>query len=218
MRSSASPAPPSCLATSGKIDAVGLEHDVEEYSFSDILANLLVSMKIFVREDISRLSKEEIPLKVHQTLTNRRYFIVIDVMWSTNAWDEIKPYFSNNNHTSRIILTTRLEDVAGYIVRLEKFHQMQYLKDDQSLSLLKKELCKGECRLPMVETMEDIATRITRSCGGLPLAIVVTAGLLSDKGGVWKVYTCGSRRVVYPTESEDIEEEVQQTESEEMGE
>ncbi|KAL1532824.1 putative late blight resistance protein R1B-14 [Salvia divinorum] len=233
MRSSASPAPPSRLAPSGKIDAVGLEHDVEvimnwlrrdaeellfipisgaggigkttlarnvyhdpyfidtydirawvtvsqEYSFSDIFANLLVSMKKFVREDISSLSKEELPLKVHQTLMNRRYFIVIDDMWSTKAWDEIKPYFPNNNNTSRIILTTRLEDVAAYVVHPDKFHEMKHLEDDQSLSLLKKELCKGVCRLPMLETMENIATRIMKSCGGLPLAIVVTAGLLSE--------------------------------------
>lgn len=152
----------------------------QNYSFGDIFSSLLVSMKEYIGEEISGWSDQEMAEKVYRTLTGRKYLIVIDDMWSTKTWDEIKFYFPNSSRGSRLIMTTRLEDVAAYADSFKHLHKMKFMGDDQSLNLLQREVCKGECRLPMSETMQMIARKIAKSCGGLPLAIVVIAGLLSE--------------------------------------
>lgn len=42
-----------------------------------------------------------------------RYLIVLDDIWSTEILNDFKPIFLDDNNGSRIILTTRLMDVAG---------------------------------------------------------------------------------------------------------
>ncbi|XP_057802574.1 putative late blight resistance protein homolog R1B-16 [Salvia miltiorrhiza] len=161
----------------GKFDIRAWVTVSQDYSFGDIFKNLLISMKEFVREETSGLSNHEMAEKVYQTLIGRRYLIVIDDMWSEKTWDEVRNYFPDRGDGSRIILTTRLEDVAARADSSKKFHEMKFLGDDDSWDLLKKEVFKGRSYPP---TLEKIGRKIAKSCGGLPLAIVVIAGLLSE--------------------------------------
>ncbi|KAH6769503.1 hypothetical protein C2S51_014839 [Perilla frutescens var. frutescens] len=148
----------------------------QDYSFGDIFSSLLVSMKKFVEGDISGLNNQKKAEKVYQTLMGRRYLIVIDDMWSTKSWDEVRIYFPDDSRGSRIMLTTRLEDVAAYADSLKRLHEMKFLDADQSWDLLQKQVFKGESP----PTLKNIGRKIAESCGGLPLAVVVISGLLSE--------------------------------------
>ncbi|KAL9165906.1 hypothetical protein ABFS82_06G200400 [Erythranthe guttata] len=109
-------------------------------------------------------------------LKGRRYLVVIDDIWSTKAWDDIKRIFPNDNNGSRIILTTRLTDVAAYADSSNPLHEMQLMGMDQSWDLLRRKVFKEEsCPSELV----NIGKKIVGSCRGLPLAIVVIGGLLS---------------------------------------
>ncbi|KAL0302926.1 UNVERIFIED_CONTAM: putative late blight resistance proteinR1A-4 [Sesamum radiatum] len=102
----------------------------------------------------------------------------MDDMWSTKAWDDLKMIFPDDDNRSRIIVTTRLLDVATYANFPSSCppHKMHFLDEDQSWNLLRQMVFKQEdCAVEL----EKIGNLIAASCVGLPLAIVVIAGLLS---------------------------------------
>ncbi|KAH6829423.1 hypothetical protein C2S53_018441 [Perilla frutescens var. hirtella] len=118
----------------------------------------------------------EVALKVFKNLYGRRYLVVMDDVWSTEVWDEVRNMFPDEYNGSRIMLTTRLLDVAAYPDSNSTLHEMQFLNDYQSWTLLQKKVftnsnCPAE--------LEEVGKKIGRSCAGLPLAVVLVAGFLS---------------------------------------
>uniref|UniRef100_M1CEL4 Disease resistance protein n=1 Tax=Solanum tuberosum TaxID=4113 RepID=M1CEL4_SOLTU len=87
---------------------------------------------------------------------------------------------------SRIILTTRLSEVAQYAKCESNPHDLPLLRDDESWKLLQKKVFHGD-NCP--SELGDVGFRIAKSCGGLPLFIVLVAGVLKEKNNkadLWK--------------------------------
>lgn len=145
----------------------------QDYSAYQVLSALLISMKVLNEEKESTESMAE---KVYKKLKGRRYLIVVDDMWSTKVWDELKMVFPDDNNGSRIMLTTRLYDVAAHPNPLSSLHEMHLLDEDQSWNLLRQ---KVFTHLDCPKELESIGKEIARNCRGLPLAIVVIGGILS---------------------------------------
>lgn len=103
----------------------------------------------------------------------------MDDMWSTKVWDDMRHTFPDDSNGSRIILTTRLSDVASYPDNSGCPHEMQLRDEDQSWDLLRAKVFKNQDNHHYPPELLNIGKRISGSCGGLPLAIVVIAGLLS---------------------------------------
>ncbi|KAI3459048.1 hypothetical protein Pfo_015711 [Paulownia fortunei] len=158
----------------------------QDYSAQEILSGLLVSLKELNAERFgqsnesmaegSRQSNDSIAEDVYRSLKGMRYLIVMDDMWSTKAWDDVKMIFPDDHNGSRVMLTTRLLDVATYADSCSPIYEMRFMDEDQSWNLLRQKVFKHQNCPP---ELEDIGKEIARSCRGLPLAIVVIAGLLS---------------------------------------
>ncbi|KAL8057127.1 hypothetical protein ABFX02_04G164200 [Erythranthe guttata] len=103
------------------------------------------------------------------------YLIILDDMWSIDAWEKMMFSFPDNNNGSRIILTTRLSNVASHFGSSSYFSK-KFLDGNQSWKLFcekafpEKEVCPLE--------LEKIGMKIAKKCKGLPLLIVVIGGLL----------------------------------------
>ncbi|KAL8517872.1 hypothetical protein ACS0TY_009254 [Phlomoides rotata] len=121
-------------------------------------------------------SDEELKTHIYQSLKGKRYLIVMDDIWSTNVWDDVQRIFPDDSNGSRIIITTRELDIALYVAPLRHHHEMHLISVDQSWNLLKKKVFAEEHCPP---ELEEIGKLIARNCGGLPLAIVVIAGVLA---------------------------------------
>ncbi|XP_057802302.1 putative late blight resistance protein homolog R1A-10 [Salvia miltiorrhiza] len=154
----------------------------QDYNADVVLSALLASMEEFDK-DRSEESKdrskedEELPgAKVHKILKGRRYLLVMDDIWSTDAWDDVRIILPDDGNGSRVMLTTRETDVAAYACRLSCPHKMRFMDEAQSWNLLQQ---KVFAHLDCPPGLENIGKEIARSCKGLPLAIVVVAGLLS---------------------------------------
>ncbi|XP_057801493.1 putative late blight resistance protein homolog R1A-3 isoform X2 [Salvia miltiorrhiza] len=144
----------------------------QDYSAQRILSSLLESLKEY---DTGRLGKSD-DEKVHKILMGRRYLVVMDDMWSGEAWDVVRRVFPDDGNGSRVVLTTRLFEVASYPDPSNRLHEISLLNAEQSWNLLKhKVFADEECP----SNLETIGEEIATSCKGLPLAIVVIAGLLS---------------------------------------
>ncbi|XP_057785026.1 putative late blight resistance protein homolog R1B-16 [Salvia miltiorrhiza] len=147
--------------TSSKDDGVvGLEEDVE------VIKNRLL-------ERSSRL--RVLPI-VGTGGIGRRYLIVMDDMWSKKAWDDVRMLFPDSGNGSWIIVTTRLHDVAAYVDSSSSIHTMSVLDAHHSWNSLEQKVFAGTY-FPI--ELKDIGKKIVQNCGGLPLSIVVVAGLLS---------------------------------------
>ncbi|KAL0332939.1 UNVERIFIED_CONTAM: Disease resistance protein RPP8 [Sesamum calycinum] len=149
----------------------------QDYSIQEIISNLLVSIEPSDETQCNQLLEE----KVYKGLKGMRYLIVLDDMWSTKAWDEVKMILPDDDNGSRIIMTTRLLDVARYVDSSSSSppREMHFLDEDQSWNLLRQLVFKQE---ECPDELEKIGKLIARSCGGLPFAVVVIAGLLSTVG------------------------------------
>ncbi|CAA2993372.1 late blight resistance homolog R1B-16 isoform X1 [Olea europaea subsp. europaea] len=146
----------------------------EQYRMRDILLSLLDDFVVtdHIREEDEELLKEYL----YKNLKGRRYLIVVDDVRSIEVWNDIKMLFPNDKNGSRIILTSRLKDVADYVNSSNAHHQMRYLNEEESWNLfLEKAFGKENCPLDMV----DVGKKIAKNCQGLPLLIVVISGLLS---------------------------------------
>ncbi|XP_057771682.1 putative late blight resistance protein homolog R1A-10 [Salvia miltiorrhiza] len=149
----------------------------QDYNMRSILLSLL--RFIIGKEECDKHNgKGDGELKdiLYRSLYGRRYMIVLDDIWSTTFWDEIRRYFPDNNNRSRIVITTRESDVAKYADSKSLLHQVQLLNEPQSWDLL-SQIVFGEEDWP--HELQGIGEKIASDCGGLPLAINVIGGLLS---------------------------------------
>ncbi|XP_057800191.1 uncharacterized protein LOC131015784 [Salvia miltiorrhiza] len=148
----------------------------KDYNVEIILSNLLASMKgkgIQAESDLQCKVKES---EIYKYLKGRRYLIVVDDIWSMEAWDHIQRLLPDDNNGSRIILTTRLKNVATYASSMSPIHTMHFLDDQQSWRLFQKKVF-GDQDCPV--ELQDIGEKYVKRCEGLPLSIVTVAGLLS---------------------------------------
>ncbi|KAL8487200.1 hypothetical protein ACS0TY_023755 [Phlomoides rotata] len=150
----------------------------QDYCAQEILSGILLSIQEFNKEK-SAQRNELVEVKVHKSLKGRRYLIVMDDMWCEKAWDVLKQVFPDDGNGSRIVLTSRLSLVAAYPDPCTPLYEMRLMNADQSWDLLRHKLFAHQDCPP---ELENIGKKIASSCRGLPLAIVVIAGILSMVG------------------------------------
>ncbi|KAL7099405.1 hypothetical protein ACP275_09G082700 [Erythranthe tilingii] len=148
----------------------------QNYNVQEILIEILLCIrKDESREILSSKNEGELGETVHKSLWGRRYLIVLDDIWSVEVWDKVNLFFPDNGQGSRIVITTRLSNVASIGSRgLE----MNFLDDDKSWDLLCKNIFEKEEDCP--HELEEIGKKIAKNCKGLPLSIVVIGGLLAN--------------------------------------
>ncbi|XP_049404980.1 putative late blight resistance protein homolog R1A-4 [Solanum stenotomum] len=141
---------------------------------------LLLSILNGVLEPIDRNEKEdgELADELRRFLLTKRFLILIDDVWDDKVWDNIHMCFKDARNGSRIILTTRLSSVANYAKCESEPHHLRLFRDDESWTLLQQELFQGKSCPPEIV---DVGFRIAKICGGLPLFIVLVAGVLKEK-------------------------------------
>jgi len=114
------------------------------------------------------------------TLNNKRYFIIIDDLWSIKDWRTVECAFVENNNASRVITTTRIQDVGASCCFLCQGHvyQMQPLNELHSRRLFSKRLLDIEESCP--QQFIEVSHGMLRKCKGVPLAITSIASLLAN--------------------------------------
>ena len=134
-------------------------------------------------EEIRNMGENQLGKKVCEYLEKRRYLIVLDDVWSIQVWNRLCLYLPESNG-SRVLITTRNQQIA--LDAYAKLYQLCPLGEKESWELfLKKTFSTGSrSTISQVECpaeLEDVGKKITGKCKGLPLAIVVSGGLLSRK-------------------------------------
>ncbi|XP_068487736.1 disease resistance protein RPP13-like isoform X1 [Phaseolus vulgaris] len=125
----------------------------------------------------SNLSEEELKKLVRNKLESRRYLVVVDDLWKRQDWDEVQDAFPDNNRGSRILITSRLKEVALHTAHDLPYY-LQFLSGEESWELFCRKVFRGE---DYPSDLEALGKQMVQSCRGLPLSIIVLAGLLAYK-------------------------------------
>ncbi|KAF3784143.1 Disease resistance protein [Nymphaea thermarum] len=128
--------------------------------------------------------------KITHHLKNKRFLLVLDDVWDSAWWEEMKGLWKDCTSGSKVLVTTRQMKVAKDM-GLAHSHELKCLNDEQSWELfLSKTLRRGEDERDP-DGVKDVGRAIVQKCGGLPLALNVMGGLLQDKErskSHWQVY------------------------------
>ncbi|PHU08065.1 hypothetical protein BC332_24554 [Capsicum chinense] len=152
----------------------------QHHNRKEVLLSLLQST-INMDDTVKTRGEAELADMLQKSLKRKRYLIVLDDIWSCEVWDGMRRCFpTEDNAGSRILLTTRNNEVACYAGTENLSLRMSFMDQDESWSLFKSEALPYE--------FETVGKQIANECHGLPLTIVVVFGLLKYKREIedWK--------------------------------
>ncbi|CAL5441616.1 unnamed protein product [Camellia sinensis] len=156
----------------------------QQYQTRDILQGIFNKLVPERKEDVVRMRNEELFEQLYEVQQSKKCLVVLDDIWSIDAWKSLKPAFPNGNTGSKILLTTRNKALPSQIDPFHILHEPRCLNDKESWDLLqKKSLLRRDGRDSGVldTNMEAIGRKMVKLCAGLPLAIIVLGGLLATK-------------------------------------
>ncbi|XP_019255792.1 PREDICTED: putative late blight resistance protein homolog R1A-10 isoform X2 [Nicotiana attenuata] len=148
----------------------------QEYRVRVLLLGV-VSFLSQLTNKIKTSTDDELMEAIYKKLKGRRYLVVMDDIWSSEVWELMTRIFPDDNCGSRIILTSRLKDLAMQADPNSTPHEMRLFNSDESWKLLHEKVFGVEQVCP--PELEDLGRQVAQKCQGLPLAILVVAGHLS---------------------------------------
>ncbi|KAF6992889.1 hypothetical protein CFC21_009843 [Triticum aestivum] len=139
----------------------------------ELLKNLAMQMEC---KDVEDLVKK---------LEVKKYLIVLDDLLSTTEWDALIPSFPATETSSRIIVTTRIKDIAKHCSKNsehEKIYELKSLGQNDARDLfIEKVFDRTTNFYEQYPELVELANLILKKCKGLPLAIVTIGGFLANQ-------------------------------------
>ncbi|KAL0322688.1 UNVERIFIED_CONTAM: putative disease resistance protein [Sesamum angustifolium] len=160
---------------------------VSQWDKKDIMQGILIKLIPENREDILCMRDEELVKQLHDVQLKKKCLVVLDDIWSGQAWESLKPAFPNSRtgEGSKILLTTRNKEVAVFVDPNGFLYEPRFLSNEESWELLKKKAFprRGDdnAEFKIDPDMEKLGKEMVGPCCGLPLAIIVLGGLLITK-------------------------------------
>ncbi|CAN1352700.1 Disease resistance protein RPM1 [Linum perenne] len=140
--------------------------------------------------DLSAMSYRELLEKLVGYLEQRCYLVVLDDVWATDVWSQLKVSLPNGQKGSRVILTTRMDDIASHACSEVGSHvyHVKPLNKDKAWDLFCMRAFSSKSSKKCPPELQAIANEFVEKCEGLPLAIASVGGLLATKTcsiGAW---------------------------------
>ncbi|KAK1416249.1 hypothetical protein QVD17_32038 [Tagetes erecta] len=149
----------------------------QTYLKRDLLLGILTSCINDVNDETYNMSDEQLGQKLYWLLKGRRYLVVFDDIWDCKTWNDLRVYFPDDNVGSRVLLTSRDIELSLHVQGAKPTHVLRLRTEDESLAIISKKVFRTGVCAPWLEGVGKV---ITRKCEGLPLAIVITAGILKN--------------------------------------
>ncbi|XP_052875181.1 probable disease resistance protein At1g58602 [Gossypium arboreum] len=170
-----------------------------------------ISSSLQIKNNADR--DEELAEILHNFLKDNKCLVIIDDIWSIEAWDSLKSAFPvAMNTNSKFLLTFRNKEVVSHVDRRGYSYELQCLDDDESWKLFQKiaflqvhstgtyYLISNIFILDLFFTffylyfyikknivdpkLEELGKDMVNSCRRLPLAISVLGGILATKSSI----------------------------------
>ncbi|KAK3429271.1 hypothetical protein EUGRSUZ_E00680 [Eucalyptus grandis] len=149
----------------------------QEYNIENILVEILVQLIPDRIKEIKKMIIHQLLETLYKTQKQKRCIVVLDDIWTEQAWDGLRNAFPIKDTRSKLLITTRNKKVAEYIDPHYFPHEPQCLSHEESWVLLKKRVFPEMKEI--TEHMKKLGDELLEKCAGLPLAIIVLGGLLA---------------------------------------
>ncbi|KAF3773734.1 Disease resistance protein [Nymphaea thermarum] len=129
-------------------------------------------------EGITSLS--DLCTQIQSDLLKKRFLLVLDDVWELDWWQgEVESTLVRGAMGSKILITSRNIEVSKG-VRVFYMHRLPILPEDESWNLFLNKASKTENELKK-HKLQDIAKKIVKKCGGLPLVVQTVGSLMQAK-------------------------------------
>ncbi|XP_027337022.1 putative disease resistance protein RGA1 [Abrus precatorius] len=146
----------------------------DNFDVKTILKKILESIPDGQRQD---QSLEKLQKELRRSLSGKKYLLVLDDIWNEchTKWAEVRKYLMCGAQDSKILVTTRSENVAKAMTASTSY-PLKGLTDEESWSLLKNIAFEDDSRVN--RNLESMGKEIAKKCKGVPLAVKTLGGLL----------------------------------------
>ncbi|KAM7488965.1 hypothetical protein LguiB_026472 [Lonicera macranthoides] len=155
----------------------------QKWEKMDVLKGILIKLSPEREEEIKKMREDKLARELFEIQQQKKCLVVLDDIWHNDVWNALQQAFPYGYTGSRILLTSRMKEVACHIDPNAFLHQLRFLNTEESWRLLVKKAFPGRRDTePRVETqMEKKGREMLQPCGGVPLAIVVLGGQLANR-------------------------------------
>ncbi|CAM0885737.1 unnamed protein product [Alopecurus aequalis] len=153
----------------------------QSYKMDDILRQMLKQLygkKNKTPFDAEKLNNTELREELRKVLHHKRYLIILDDVWTYKALSEIINTFTDEEKQSRVIITTRIDEVASVVKGVWKIN-LEPLNEHDSWTLFCRKAFRRTKDHICPPELERYGKNIVEKCKGLPLALVAVGSLLS---------------------------------------
>ncbi|WVZ96528.1 hypothetical protein U9M48_042158 [Paspalum notatum var. saurae] len=153
--------------------SVGQNPDVKK-----VLKNILTDIDKgkYMLWNTMDLAVQQLVDELKEFVKEKRYLIVIDDIWDKKPWKLIRCAFQESDCGSRVIITTRINEVAECA---NEVYKIQPLSPENSEKLLYARIQGVQKYFDSPST--QACSKILKKCRGVPLAIITIASLLASK-------------------------------------
>ncbi|KAM0866207.1 hypothetical protein ACQ4PT_042777 [Festuca glaucescens] len=150
----------------------------------NLLKDILKQVAGNTYDSVDQMQEHEVRKKIHEYLLHKRYLVVLDDVWDADTWDQLNrtvKAFPDTANGSRLLLTTRKEDVAYHVEMPTHVHTLRLLEKEKSWDLFRSKALPSY-RMPAMcdmDEFEELGRKLASKCDGLPLALAVLGGYLS---------------------------------------
>ncbi|KAK9285780.1 hypothetical protein L1049_024981 [Liquidambar formosana] len=149
--------------------------------FTSMIKEVLQTKQMMVPSDLGSITCcLRLANMLNDYLREQRYVIVLDDVWDIDFWSKISGAFPSNKKGSRIILTTRNENVATLGIG-SRVYCLPPLQENDAFTLFCKRVFWNDPDHSCPEELQPLARAIIKKCEGLPLAIVAIGGLMCSR-------------------------------------
>nr|GLL40950.1 putative late blight resistance protein homolog R1B-14 [Ipomoea trifida] len=115
------------------------------YKKKDVYLQILKKLQQSNDTD-TRVTEEELALKIKQVLGLGKYLIVLDDVWTKEAFEDILHDAFPERAGCKVLVTTRKDEVAMMVNSLGEPHRLKFLEPGESWELLEKKQQGSSCR------------------------------------------------------------------------
>ncbi|KAH6788369.1 hypothetical protein C2S51_003375 [Perilla frutescens var. frutescens] len=117
----------------------------QEFNVKDVF---LAILKKFTHENMSSRSVEKLAQEVRSRLSQGRFLLFMDDVWTVQDWEMIEAALPKSNKSGKVLITSRHERVAVRANPKRDPHKLRFLTFDESWELLQKEVFGRNWRGP----------------------------------------------------------------------